>query len=705
MERATAEEIRLLLKMYSSGYKVPKVIEDVLFEVARREIEGKDRVVLYKRDPNITSRRIQGAHVRIIKGKTMEIHPASVGGFGADFDGDTMAIYAPLSKEAQAEIKDKMITTTNVTSMNSSNFELSKEMLIGLFTLTYEEKKGSPKIVNSVDAARALYIGTKVKGLVNGKMITTTAGRFVFNSYLPKWHEPVDEPINKKKLNGILQTIMEKDRKEYVRMINELSSLGFYYSTIYPKTLTLDLLKLNPKLIELRNSLSKEKDLSKQNDIINEIEKELLAYLKKTDNDLYYMIASGGAKGINQTRQLMVCKGIISDVEGNVLPPITTSIGEGYDAETYFQAAAGGRKGTIDRSLNTADGGYAYRKVIYVVGNVQADINLADCYTRRTLDLKLTKDIIRRMKGRYHVDEKGRILPVTPNLEGQIVKLRSPIFCKSNKICRTCYGDLLKQIRTENVGIISAQEGFSLSERIMKSFHTGGAVLLEKVDIINYLMDNLDDIMLSKVKSLVKQKDNDLFNGSEVTIIQIKKSVFDIPKYKIEYHPDHILLPLGHFMMMIGNIEIKVAIEQPVKINLAKDKEEDDKVITLTYNAGEKILMVDPMKEDFSRVAKNLDQLIGGKSPWSDVPSLYKKFYRALASTGGFDSVHLEVLISNILRARKNPQKPARLVEPFDPQTFSIKTLPSLISYPLGIAFEDLGKALQHGLVSERAPE
>ncbi|MCK5021454.1 MAG: hypothetical protein KAS32_30865, partial [Candidatus Peribacteraceae bacterium] len=221
----------------------------------------------------------------------------------------------------------------------------------------------------------------------------------------------------------------------------------------------------------------------------------------------------------------------------------------------------------------------------------------------------------------------------------------------------------------------------------------------------NYLMDNLDDLMLPKVKALVRQTGDDLINGKDTAIIHIKKSVFDNPKYKIEYNQDNILLPLGYFTMIIGGIEIKVAIEQPVMVNLVNDKEENDESITLTYNESEKILTVKPKKEDFSKVAKGLDQLIGGKSPWSDVPSLYKKFFRALSGTGGFDSVHLEIIISNILRARKNPQKPARLVEPYNPQTFSIKTLPSLISYPLGIAFEDLGKALQHGLVSERAPE
>ena len=72
---------------------------------------------------------------------------------------------------------------------------------------------------------------------------------------------------------------------------------------------------------------------------------------------------------------------------------------------------------------------------------------------------------------------------------------------------------------------------------------------------------------------------------------------------------------------------------------------------------------------------------------------------------GDWDSTHLEVIISNVLRAKNNPQKPARLVEPFDPEMYSIKTLPNIISYPLGIAFENFNKGIQYGMITERAPE
>ena len=104
-------------------------------------------------------------------------------------------------------------------------------------------------------------------------------------------------------------------------------------------------------------------------------------------------------------------------------------------------------------------------------------------------------------------------------------------------------------------------------------------------------------------------------------------------------------------------------------------------------------------------MARYLDTLVGGQYPRSDVVSIYNKFYKALAPVGGWDSVHLEVIISNILRARKDPQKPARLIEPFDPEMHSIKTLPNLISYPLGLAFENFSKGVQYGMISQRAPE
>jgi len=906
VEKITTEEARNILLMMSQGYKVPKIVKDVIFKVAKTEIEDKGRVVIIKRDPNVGSRRMQGMYAKIVDGSTMEIHPAIVGGFGADFDGDTvrcrlrctckfeknetghtvnhechigeilsvtnafefyskeekrngilvskykpkkgytvkikaidietgnvemknvseysihefiklykiedtkdrfetihassdhslivyddndkqikkispidllenlnnrylikennntksnhlndisiqklqemglelipvsevnieydpdettgydltvddfytfathdglfiqdtMAVYHPISNEAQKEVKDKMISTYGIEGLNKPNFELSKEMLTGIFTLTYDEnKKSQIKTIKKADEANTLPIDQRVKF----NDIETTAGRVVFNSNLPKYIPFVNEPIDKKKLNGILAGILEKSIQDNATTIDKLMRIGFFYATVYPKTMSIDMMKLNPKLIKLKQKLANEEDIARQMDIQNEMESEMLKYLEKNHSDIFYMVKSGGAKGSNQIRQLMVAKGLTSDPMGNVIPAISTSISDGYSPEEYFKVSAAGRKGIIDRALNTANGGYAYRKFIFLMANVEADINIGDCDTPRTLDIKLTNELMKRMPGRYVYNNSNKIIPINEKMIGNVIKLRSPIFCRSQKICRICYGDLLKQLKSKNVGILASMTCTSLSERIMKAFHLGGAVILNRVDIINEIMDNLNDDMLQKVKSLVHQKEDDLFNDSEFATIRIDKNIYNstIPSNRIVEEHGFIKLVVGHFTLSLDGFEINVEIEQPVKIYIPEEREDNDNIISCMYAKGDKLFRIESIREDFSKLAQNLDGLVAGKSPWSSIPGIYKKFYKQLSVVGSWDSVHLETIISNVLRAKRNPQKPARLVEPFDPDFYSIKRLPGMMSWPLGVALENFSVGLQSGLCEDRAP-
>lgn len=704
MEKATTEEIRLILKMMSKGYKVPKMIYDVVFDTAKRDIEEAGKVVIYKRDPNIHSSRAQGAYVKIIEGETLDVHPTASGGFGFDHDGDTMAIYAPMSDEAQQEVKDKMMSVTDKTRTNAPMFELSKDMLIGIFTLTAEHKDKSPlKSIKAVKEAEDFHIGQNISITIKGQKIKTTAGRVIFNDALPNWHPFVNEDVNKKALNKIMDDLLEKSQDDFADTIDKVMRLGFKYATLYPKTLDLKTLVIPPHIMKMKDELNQVKTVAEQSVIQDKIEKVMMEHFKKTHSDLYFVAASGGSKGMNQLRQMMVCKGLIQDPDGNILPPITKSINEGYSPQEYFDAAAGSRKGTTDRALNTGNGGYAYRKMIFCVGNVQADINNGNCGTKRTLDIKLTKELFGRMSGRFVHDETGIIKPISKDMVGQIIKLRSPIFCKSRKLCRTCYGNLLKQMNSENVGMIAAQEVASLSEKIMKGFHLGGAVILHRLDIIKEFMDNLNDHLEPKLRKSVKQEENDLINLLDLAIIRIDKRIYEHTPIKKE--DDHYLLPVGHFNLMLGDVEVPVGIEVPVKIYIPAETEEDDIYISLMYAKDDKILYVEPTQENFSDLARYLDTLVGGKYPWQNVSTVYKKFFKALSSTGNWDSVHLEVIISNIMRAKSDPQKPARLVEPFDPVMYSIKTLPNIISWSLGISFENWSKGVQYGMISERGPE
>jgi DNA-directed RNA polymerase subunit beta' len=315
---------------------------------------------------------------------------------------DTMALFAPISEQAQQEIKDKMITLNNTTKIGASNFELGKEIVVGIFTMTVEIDNKTPiRQIKTLEEAKNLFIGQKVETVIKGKKIQTTAGRVVFNSILPEWYPFVDDEVDKKVLNRVFKEILLKNQKDYAIAIDKAMDIGFLYATKYPKSIDLEMLKIPPHLDKMRQQLTQTKDVSEQSDIIDNIEKEMMRYLKETHSDLYFIVASGGSKGSGQLRQMMICKGLISDPNGNILPPVTKAINEGYSPEEYFEVSPSSRKGTADRAINTGNGGYAYRKMIYCIGNTQADIANADCFTKRTMDIKLTKELFSRMGKLY----------------------------------------------------------------------------------------------------------------------------------------------------------------------------------------------------------------------------------------------------------------------------------------------------------------
>jgi len=468
--KAAVEDIKSILKYMSKGFKLPAIIVDTIREVAKKEIEEKEKIVVIKRDPNIHTGRMQAVYPVITDGKTVEIHPSIVGPMGADFDGDTVSIFLPLSEETQKEAKKQMITAKAKYSTNVPQYGISQEALAGLYTLTDERSTSTTYIkVKDITTLREYHPGTPVEVTLKGKSIKTTAGRAIFNSILPPYMPFYDEPIGKKQVGNILSAVLNKNEKDHYYVLDTMIKLGFEMATRYPRTFSLDMFTLSPKLVQLKKDLSKEKDISKQMDIVDAMEKELLSHLEKTNRGLYQIIKSGAAKGTNQIRQMLVSKGLIADPKGNIMPPIIDSIGDGYTPQEYFDAAAGARKGIADRALNTAKGGYAYRKILFILSDVEADINNPDCGTKRTLNIILTKDMYNRMRGRYVVDERGGVRPISADMISTHVRLRTPIYCRSKKICRKCYGDLLTNINTRNVGVVAAGEVGSLAEKIMKS--------------------------------------------------------------------------------------------------------------------------------------------------------------------------------------------------------------------------------------------
>ncbi|MFW6242599.1 MAG: hypothetical protein ACOC2W_00405 [bacterium] len=409
------------------------------------------------------------------------------------FDGvfvqDTMAIYHPVTNESQEECREKMMNPKTATSSTSVNFSISKEIAAGLYILTKEySSNNSPfelldeNIDNITDPSLNVIYKRK----------TTTAGRAIFNYCLPNNYEFVDKLVNKKVANSIITDIIERYDDE--KIINEvtwrLKHYGFKFSTIISPTLSIDDIQIPNEIMQLKQNLEGATSEEAAN-LLDQMLKILQEHLK--DTGLYDLVDSGAGKGWNQPMQILVSKGVIADTEGNLLEPIKTSFSEGFTPTEYFKSSLGGRAGIVDRVHNTSSSGYLSRKLAYLLAHVEAHPTLKDCRTKNTLQIRLNDDLIKRLKGRYILDEKGNVQKFRPNdfSEGDIIKLRSPIFCESYKVCNTCYGDLLKRFKSPFVGIVASQVlGERSTQMIMQTFHTGGAAKISRRDILKDIIEN-----------------------------------------------------------------------------------------------------------------------------------------------------------------------------------------------------------------------
>ena len=80
---------------------------------------------------------IQAFEPVLIEGKAIRIHPLVCAAFNADFDGDQMAVYVPLSIEAQLEAKLLMMAPDNIFLPSSGKPVAvpSQDMTLGLYYL------------------------------------------------------------------------------------------------------------------------------------------------------------------------------------------------------------------------------------------------------------------------------------------------------------------------------------------------------------------------------------------------------------------------------------------------------------------------------------------------------------------------------------------------------------------------------------------
>lgn len=427
----------------------------VLYKIC--EEVTNDEVCILNRQPSLHRLGMLAFNIKITLDKVIKIHPLVCPPFNADFDGDQMAVYIPVTEEAKEELREKMMITKNLSSPSNRGLTTtpSQDIILGIYFLTSSE------------------FGDKEDGFK------------IFNDCLPEGYPEVKEVVNEKKLLQILNEVKDNyTEDEAVKTLDAIKRIGFKYATLFGCTMSLDDFGF-PEADKIRDDIYSKKEIRDQ--LVAANSDEVIEGLKETF-PYAYMIESGARGSWDQAKQMILTRGFISNFEGEILPtPIKNSLVNGLTSREFFLSTNGCRKGLLDVALNTGTSGYLSRKLIFTCANLQIDKDLEDCGTTDMLNVHVSSERKARMLLGRFMSDGGELRKITPedfdDLVGKTIKIRSPILCKSAKLCKTCYGDLHEYIRSRFVGIIAAQ---TLGERgtqlVLRTFHTSGSAVIKGED-------------------------------------------------------------------------------------------------------------------------------------------------------------------------------------------------------------------------------
>jgi hypothetical protein len=688
----SVDSVNGIIKSIKGGHDIPKRLYEIFWTATEMAMEK--RVVLAKRDPDLHPLNIRAFRAKLISGDTIGICTLQVGGYNADFDGDTMAVYHPLSDEAQLEAREKMTRPQTGVTSDSIAFELSKEMCVGLYLLTKTvHPKNSPIHVSDTDleTANNPYVAVVYRGN------NTTMGKAIVNSCFPEDFPFIDQLLTKKLANDFVISVLSKyGNKQGEMTASKLSRVGFKFATIISPTLKLTDLEIPAEIYKLKQKM-KGATVEETSALLSRMEKILIHHLK--DTGLYSMVESGATRGWEQPRQILIAKGIITDAKGNILEPIQGSFTEGLSTTEFFRSASAARKGIIDRVLNTSDTGYLSRKLAFFLSPVELDPLVKDCRTQTTLNIKIDDALGKRLKGRFIVrDKKVEEFKPSEFKAGSVINLRSPIFCKSPKICHTCYGKLAERHKSPYIGVLASQYiGERGTQMIMRSFHVGGATLMKR-DFLKDISDNEPMITYEKLSLYLKQVDNRLATTKDCKLV-INMADYDVEE-SILFQEDTVRVKSLISQVEFDDIMFYVILDYPCILYSEKMIKTNDK-IEFSFKAESSILEVSTEVYEIKQQVQYVERLIGGREIYRDVEHLYRKLLSIYSPPlTSMDSVHLELVISQALRDKSNPSLPARLGKVWDPVLVNIKKDIFSSGFLQGLAFENVNQAILTGLIS-----
>ena len=483
-----------------------------------KELKIKEgNTVLLNRQPSLHSHNIQAFKALIGRNKTIAINPLVCGGFNADFDGDTMAVYKPDKAIPEGmNVSEQIILAAN----GKLNLHLSQDIVAGIYHASRSEdgRKEFEELINDKDIYKAD----------------------------PGKSNLIDEGL----LKGIVyRYLLKNDRIKTLRLAEKISKFGFKWATL--SGLTFSIFDLNNFLI----TDPEKKSLSYDN---NSIESAIDEKLRKAPaNPISIMVLSGARGNKTQIRRMAGVQGKIPRLgRKETNERVDACYLEGLSPTEYYLACYGARNSLGDKKLLTPHCGYLTRRLVYAAADMV--IVEEDCKTDKGIKLDIAM-----APGRTALNEithNGHLILNKNEIitEAQIeelkkagvteVNVRSPIYCLSPKnprkilnnkgICSNCYGwHLSSRIKPKvgfAAGIIAAEViGERATQDAMRTYHVGTAtVAISLFDKVKAIFDNTKDPETGKKISEDVRDINDVVQNAH-RLYKYYEGKVDIKHYEV----------------------------------------------------------------------------------------------------------------------------------------------------------------------------
>lgn len=602
---------RGIVKTVKSAKKIIDRKEPVVWDILENVIKGHP--VLLNRAPTLHRLGIQAFQPKLIEGKAIQLHPLVCTAFNADFDGDQMAVHLPLGPEAILEAQLLMLASHNILNpANGAPITVpSQDMVLGLYYMTKERKSTethkvlgegltfySAEEVNIALNEGRLELNAQVKirakdfdenGELVYKIITTTAGRVLFNEVVPEAAGYINEVLTKKSLRDIIGKILAvTDVPTTSAFLDDIKDMGYKFAFKGGLSFSLGDIIIPDKKEELIASANEQVEAitmnynmglitnnerynqvidvwTSTNALLTELAMKNIREDQQGFNSVYMMLDSGARGSKEQIRQLTGMRGLMAKPKkstaggGEIIEnPILSNFKEGLSILEYFISTHGARKGLADTALKTADAGYLTRRLHDVAQDVI--VNEEDCGTLRGVEvtaLKKNEEVVEslgeRVVGRVALNDvinpltSEVIIPageqiVEAHLKAiaasplEKIEVRSALTCESLKgICAKCYGRNLATGKMaqigEAVGVVAAQSiGEPGTQLTLRTFHIGGVAggISEESNIVTKFSGRLEMEELRTVKgedSEGKTVDIVISRSTELKLVDVNTGI------------------------------------------------------------------------------------------------------------------------------------------------------------------------------------